>query len=70
MQPDTWYFSFYTLFAIFFSFLIINQHEHYKRTKRHMDNLEKILDLYIKIKYPEITKPIQLNKSEENDDDL
>jgi len=35
-----------------------------------MDNLEKILDLYIKIKYPEITKPIQLNKSEENDDDL
>lgn len=70
MPPDAWYFSFYTLFAIFFSFLVLNQNEHYKRTKRHMDNLDKMLDLYIKLKYPQVTKPIQLNKSEEDDDDL
>ena len=38
--------------------------------QRHMDNLDKMLDLYIKLKYPQVTKPIQLNKSEENDDDL
>lgn len=70
MPPDAWYFSFYTLFVIFFSFLVLNQNEHYKRTKRHMDNLDKMLDLYIKLKYPQVTKPIQLNKSEENNDDL
>lgn len=70
MPPDAWYFSFYTLFVIFFTFLVVNQHEHYKRMQRHMDNLDKMLDLYIKLKYPEITKTIQLNKSEENDDDL
>jgi len=70
MPPESWYFSFYVLFAIFFTFLVVNQHEHYKRMQRHMDNLDKMLDLYIKLKYPQVTKPIQLNKSEEDDDDL
>jgi hypothetical protein len=70
MPPESWYFSFYTLFAIFFTFIVVNQNEHYKRTKRHMDNLDKMLDLYIKLKYPHVTKPIQLNKSEEENDDL
>ena len=35
-----------------------------------LNNLDKMLDLYIKLKYPQVTKPIQLNKSEEDDDDL
>ena len=70
MPPESWYFSFYVLFAIFFTFLVVNQHEHYKRMQRHMDNLDKILDLYLKFKYPKMTEPLSLIKKQEENDDL